>query len=290
VTSGTSGPPRFDGQAARAPSGGATAPRADFRRPVLSRSARLPRVRAPSLVLVLAAAAFAAPAARACGVSTADGLSSCSLEEHEEETRPRWRAGAAGLYTSTAIDFGSFRSDETRGSVIASLAYQPTRRLTFQLAAGSTVGGHLDTAAGVYDFSPGPTVAIGSSYRLVQGTKPFVILTANLSFSSANTRLNGADTASNPEDPEVRYDAFDLRGGVLVGTTLWRLLSPYAVVRAFGGPVYWQYQGANVTGTDAHHYQVGAGLTLVVVHRVDLFVEAIPLGERSLAAGAAVAF
>jgi hypothetical protein len=244
-------------------------------------------VRALILLPVLAVAVLAAPAARACGVSTADGLSSCSLEEHEEETRPRWRAGTAGLYTSTAIDFGAFRSDETRGSVIASLAYQPTRRLTFQLAAGSTVGGHLDTVAGVYDFSPGPTVAIGSSYRLVQGTKPFVILTANLSFSDAETQLSGADAASNPM---VRYDAFDLRGGVLVGTTLWRLLSPYAVVRAFGGPVYWQYQGANVTGTDAHHYQVGAGLTLVVVHRVDLFVEGIPLGERSLAAGAALAF
>ena len=249
-------------------------------------------MRALIFVLVLAAAVLAAPAARACGVSTADGLSSCSLEEHEEETRPRWRAGTAGLYTSTAINFGAFRSDETRGSIIASLAYQPTRRLTFQLAAGSTVGGHLDTAAGVYDFSPGPTVAIGASYRLVQGTRPFVILTANLSFSNAETQLSGADAAANPAvpNPEVRYDAFDLRGGVLVGTTLWRLLSPYAVVRAFGGPVYWQYQGANVTGTDAHHYQVGAGLTLVVVHRVDLFVEGIPLGERSLAAGAAFAF
>ena len=240
-----------------------------------------------TLVLVLAAAALAAPAARACGVSTADGLSSCSLEEHEEETRPRWRAGAAGLYTSTAIDFGSFRSGETRGSVIASLAYQPTRRLTFQLAAGSTVGGHLDSPGGVYDFSPGPTVAIGASYRLLQGTRPFVILTANLSFSDAETQLSAAAAASNPM---VRYDAFDLRGGVLVGTTLWRLLSPYAVVRAFGGPVYWSFQGEDVIGTDAHHYQVGAGLTLVVVHRVDLFVEGIPLGERSLAAGAAFAF
>ncbi|HSY38145.1 MAG TPA: hypothetical protein VLA79_01420 [Polyangia bacterium] len=243
-------------------------------------------MRVLTLVLVLAAA-FAAPAARACGVSTADGLSSCSLEEHEEETRPRWRAGAAGLATSTAIDFGAFRSDETRGSVIASLAYQPTRRLTVQLAAGSTIGGHLDTAAGVYEFSPGPTVATGASYRLVQGTRPFVILTANLSFSHTETQLSGADAASSPM---VGYNAFDLRAGALVGTTLWRLLSPYAVVRAFGGPVYWQYQGANVTGTDAHHYQVGAGLTLVVVHRVDLFVEAIPLGERSLASGAAFAF
>lgn len=66
--------------------------------------------------------------------------------------------------------------------------------------------------------------------------------------------------------------------------------SPYAVVRAFGGPITWQYQGQSVTGTDGHHYQVGAGLTLVLARAVNLFVEGVPLGERSLAAGGAVAF
>ena len=79
---------------------------------------------------------------------------------------------------------------------MASLAYQPTKRLTLQLAAGSTVGGHLDTPTGVYQFAPGPTAAMGVSYRLVQGTKPFVILTANLSFSAATT--------SSPERPAIR--------------------------------------------------------------------------------------
>jgi len=49
----------------------------------------------------------ASVSARACGVSTADGLSSCSLAEHEEETRPRWRVGASAACTSTAIDFGN---------------------------------------------------------------------------------------------------------------------------------------------------------------------------------------
>ncbi len=241
-----------------------------------------------ALAIGIAAAGFLAttPQARACGVSTADGLSSCSLAEHEEETRPRWRLGASASYTSTAIEFGSnLTAPETRGSVIASLAYQPTPRLTWQLAAGSTVGGRLTTPAGTYDFSAGPTGAVGASYRLVQGTKPFVLLTANLSFSAATTQASGA-----PSGPRVSYDAFDLRVGGLVGTTLWQVLSPYAVVRAFGGPVYWQYQGASVTGTDAHHYQVGAGLTVLVASRVDAFVEGVPLGERSLAGGAAVAF
>jgi hypothetical protein len=244
-------------------------------------------IRVAVVMMVTMTTTLAAPAAaRACGVSTADGLSSCSLAEHEEETRPRWRVGASAAYTSTAIDFGNnLSAPETRGSVVASLAYQPTPRLTWQLAGGSTVGGTLTTPAGRYDFAPGPTGAVGASYRLVKGTKPFVVLTANLSFSATTTQLT-----SDPAGAKVSYDAFDLRGGGLVGTTLWGVLSPYAVVRAFGGPIYWQYQGTSVTGTDAHHYQVGAGLTLLVAGRVDAFVEGVPLGERSLAAGGAFAF
>ncbi|HMF44929.1 MAG TPA: hypothetical protein VKQ32_29865 [Polyangia bacterium] len=240
-------------------------------------------------VAVVAATVLASlaapPRARACGVSTADGLSSCSLAEHEEETRPRWRLGASGSYTSTAIVFGAFRSPETRGSVIASLAYQPTRRWTLQVAGGSTVGGHLVTPGGQYDFAAGPTAAIGASFRAVPGTKPFVILTSNLSFSTAKTEPIGAAAAANGG-----YTAFDLRIGAMVGTTIAQLLSPYAVARVFGGPVYWTYQGQDVTGTDAHHYQLGAGLTVVAFGRVNVFAEGVPIGERSFAAGTAFAF
>jgi hypothetical protein len=235
-------------------------------------------------LLACATAALVSPAARACGVSTADGLSSCSLSEHEEETRPRWHVGASGLYTSTTIGFGgNLRSDETRGAVVASLAYQPWRSTTLQLAVGSTLGGQLSTPSGKYDFADGPTAAVGASWRLVSGTRPFVVLTSNLSFSAATTQLNGAGS-------RVSYDAFDLRVGALVGTTLFQVLSPYAVGRVFGGPVYWQYQGGDVTGSDTHHYQLGAGATLVIARRVNVFAEGIPLGERSVAAGGAVAF
>jgi hypothetical protein len=245
----------------------------------------LARKHRAAAVVAVAFVLAAAPRARACGVSTADGLSSCSLAEHEEETRPRWRLGASASYTSTAIDFGAFRSPETRGSAIAALAYQPTPRWTLQLAAGSTLGGHLVTPAGQYDFSAGPTAAIGASWRAVPGTKPFVILTSNLSFSTAKTEATGAATGGS-----VSYSAFDLRLGVLVGTTIARVLSPYAVGRVFGGPVYWAYQGEDVTGTDTHHYQVGAGVTVVAAGRVNVFAEGVPLGERSLAIGSAFAF
>jgi hypothetical protein len=88
----------------------------------------------------------------------------------------------------------------------------------------------------------------------------------------------------------VRYSAFDLRLGAVVGTTFFDRLSPYALGRVFGGPVYWRYQGAAVTGTDTHHYQLGAGLALMLARRLDIFAEAVPLGERSLSAGASVSF
>jgi hypothetical protein len=230
-----------------------------------------------------------APAtAHACGVSTADGLSACSLSEHEEETRPRWHVGAAGIYTSTAIDFSNnVRMGETRSSLVASLAYHPTTRLTYQLAAGGTLGGRLQTPAGTQDFSSGVTAAVGASYRIIDTPRPFVVLTGNLSYSRERTTLAGA---SGMPDVSASYQAFDLRVGALVGTTFWKMLTPYAVGRVFGGPIYWHYQGDSVTGTDAHHYQLGAGATLVIARRFNVFAEGIPVGERSAAVGTAFAF
>jgi hypothetical protein len=78
--------------------------------------------------------------------------------------------------------------------------------------------------------------------------------------------------------------------GAVAGWTLWRALSPYTLVRAFGGPIAWQAQGNTELGTDVHHYQVGAGLLALVGGALDLFVEGVPLGERALAAGAGLAF
>jgi hypothetical protein len=234
-------------------------------------------------VAALSAALTVAPrCARACGVSGVDGVSSCSLAEHNEALRPRWALSASGVYTSTRLRFNSaLHAEQTRNAAFAALAYLPTPKLTLELGAGATFGGSLTLPDGRHDFSPGPTAFIGASYRAIDAGV-FLRLTSLLSFSAARTHLGS--------EPSVGYEAFDLRLGAELGTTLFGVLRPYLPVRVFGGPVFWSYQGASVTGTDTHHYQVGAGLGVAISRHIGAFAEGIPLGERALSLGVAAAF
>jgi hypothetical protein len=243
----------------------------------------------PAVLAFLVAASLSGRAA-ACGASGGGvaGISACSLEEHEEEIRPKWRLGASYSFTSTAIRFSDdIKPEETRDNVLVTLAYRPSRRLTLELGAGSLIGGKLRIQDVDYDFSPGLLTMLGGSYRVLDalGTRPFVLFTGQAAFIAATTRENGSAAS-----PSVGYHAFDVRLGAVVGWTLFNVLSPYAAVRAFGGPVYWQYGGASVTGTDTHHYQVGGGLSVLIARRVDAFVEGVPLGELGVSAGAGVIF
>ena len=236
------------------------------------------------LAMLAIAHALSASRAVACGVSGPDGVSACSLAEHEEATRPRWRAGVSGVYTSTALRFGGgLRGEETRGALLASVAYVPTPRISLQAAVGTTLGGDLTMPAGRYVFLPGVAAALGASWRVVDA-HPFVVLSSVLSFSAATTKHEGLD------ESRTGYEAFDLRGGAVVGTTFFDVLSPYATARVFGGPVFWRYQGSAVTGTDVSHFQIGGGFAFLVARRVDVFAEGIPLGERAVSAGVSVAF
>ena len=234
------------------------------------------------LTIVALVITFLVPAsAFACGVSGPDGISACSLEEHEEEERPRWHFGANGVFTSTNMHFsGGVRGDETRYAALAALSYSPTARLTFSGGAGAVLGGSLAMQDGRHTFDAGPIFSLGASWRVVERA-PFVVLSSQLTFSDSRT-TNGSQSAN--------YAAFDLRVAAVVGFTFANIVSPYAVARAFGGPTYWHYQGAAVTGTDAYHVQLGAGVALRVGSQFDLFLEGIPLGERAVSAGVGAAF
>jgi hypothetical protein len=230
---------------------------------------------------LLCCALLFAPQAHACGVS-ASGVSSCSLAEHDEAVRPRWAVGVSGLYTSTRLRFsGDLHADQVRYASLATLAYLPTPRLVLQLGAGVAFGGSLTPPDGKYEISPGPTAALGADYLAFEDGRYFVLLTSSLSFAAARTHLGS--------EASVGYQAFDLRLGTELGVELAKIFRPYLALRAFGGPVYWHHQGEAVTGTDTHHYQVGAGAAVRLTKTLNLFAEGIPLGERAVSLGVGLA-
>ncbi|HLK36542.1 MAG TPA: hypothetical protein VKU41_07295 [Polyangiaceae bacterium] len=137
-------------------------------------------------LLAIATAAFARPAV-ACGASAggAPGVSGCSLEEHEEGARPRWRLGADYSFTSTGLNFDSgLRVDETRNASLITLDYRPVRRLTLEVGAGAFLGGSITVSSVRYAMAPGFAGVVGASWRVVDadGAIPFVLLTSQLSY------------------------------------------------------------------------------------------------------------
>jgi hypothetical protein len=219
--------------------------------------------------------------ANACGVS-ASGVASCSLAEHDEATRPHWAVGVSGLYTSTRLRFSDdLHADQVRYATLASLAYLPTAKLVLQAGAGAAFGGSLTLPDGEHQFTPGATALIGADYRAFDDGRYFLLLTSGLSFTTARTQRAG--------DASESYTAFDLRLGVQFGIALARVFRPYAVARVFGGPISWHYAGEAVTGTDTHHYQLGAGLAVRLTKTLNVFAEGVPLGEQAVALGVGLA-
>jgi len=218
-----------------------------------------------------------APPVRACGVS-ASGVSSCSLTEHDEAVRPHWVVAASGLYTSTRLRFDhELYAEQVRYAALATLAYLPTAKLVLQAGLGAAFGGSLNLADGQYQFSPGPTALLGADFRPFDDGRFFLILTAALSFASARTHKSG--------EASEGYQAFDLRLGTQFGIQLARSFRPYVAARVFGGPIFWRYQNEAITGTDTHHYQLGAGLAVRISKALNVFAEGFPLGEQAVAVG-----
>jgi len=234
------------------------------------------------LAAALATASLASARAHACGVTAggAAGLGGCSLAEHEEEARPKWRAGASYAFTSTILRFtGQQRVEQVRHAAIATLERRPTPRLALLAGAGG-FGGHLTRGGDRWGLSPGVVAAVGASYRAVDPSDAqglFMLLTSQLSVA-----------ASRADD--YPYTAVDLRLGVVFGKTFAERITPYGTARIFGGPILWRLDGAEVQGTDVNKYQVAGGVAVLLGRSIDLFVEGVPLGERGFAAGAGAAF
>ncbi len=242
----------------------------------------------PFAVLTVAVMSAVSARAFACGASAGGiaGISGCSLDEHNEAVRKKWNIGVSGSFTSTAIRFeDDLRFDQTRNVVLATLGYAPKRDVALELGAGSLVDGSFERGGDAYDFSPGLLLLAGGSYRLLEndGTRPFVLLGGQLSYAFSSTRQYAGQES-------VPYHALDFRIASVAGWTFFDMLSPYLLARLFGGPVFWEYRGEAITGGDVHHYQLGAGVSLLIAERVNAYGEGVPLGEQAVAGGVGFSF
>ena len=148
------------------------------------------------------------------------------------------------------------------------------------------LGGELVGEGLAYEVGPGWLASINGSHRLFGLPEHEHFATLSLSFgvsSSATEQKGGAGESE-------RMSASDLRAGLLVGYTLWRVWSPYLVVRGFSGPIEFRQAGRDRTGSDRHHYAVGAGSAVGLPGGLQIGVEYTALGERTLSAGVVLAF
>jgi hypothetical protein len=186
----------------------------------------------------------------------------------------------AGLFDTT-IRFDDDREVEVEMTTVSvSGAWLIDERWTARVVAGAIVDGTMQRASGIdHEVEPGGLVAAGMERRahVGRGKTPSVDLSLFLGASWAKTV--DPDTGD-----KTSYVASDARLGVRAGWSVGTEAYPYLAARVFGGPVQWELNGEDMTGTDTNHYQVAAGLA-VQAGPVGLFTEIAPLGEKAVSAG-----
>lgn len=196
------------------------------------------------------------------------------------------RMGAGWSSSSTRIRWSNTpNGDLERDSVFVTSEKRFGDKTAIQIGAGATVGGSLESGGLRYRLGPGWAGFGSVSVRAVDGEDlmPLVLVTGSISFSSARTAVLPL------ENDSATLTAVDFRAGVVVGKTLYDRLTPFIVLRGFGGPVAWSVRGSSQSGTDVYHYQVGGGL-VAQLPPFDLYAEWSFFGEQAVTAGAGVSF
>jgi hypothetical protein len=201
----------------------------------------------------------------------------------DQPRRFRVSAGFGGARTTLGFTSGVDAAVQEL-SAVGRLELLVRPRLSIFAGAGSLIGGDVRVAGVDYTFQPGWLATAGLSWLAVTETpaRPFVVLSGVASYAAASTQPMGGG-ASAP------WRAGDVRLGAAVGKSFGPV-RPYAVARVFGGPVSWRIADTALTGSDRHHYQLGAGAAVQLPGHLDLSVEAAALGEQGLVVGAGYAF
>lgn len=184
---------------------------------------------------------------------------------------------SAGVFRS-ALRLDDVRTEIAETTLLASAGTQLRPRLNLSVALGAVLDGSFEPeGSAAFDVEPGPALSVTLSWLALPETpaRPFVF--AGVTLGGMTAVVGGA-----------RATALDARATLLAGKTFGPVVL-YAAGRVFGGPVFWRLAGSDVTGSDVHHFSLGAGARLALPASVDLFVEGMPLGEQSATLGLGVA-
>ncbi len=156
---------------------------------------------------------------------------------------------------------------------------------TLRAGIGLILDGDMVSPDGVvHSVEPGGLFSIGVENRVLvgDGYTPFVDVSLFMGASWTETKNPETQTATS-------YLATDVRLGARAGWNVNGNTFPYVAARVFGGPVDWEMDGVDVTGTDIHHYQLAVGAA-VQLGPVGLFAEWAGLGEQAVSAGLSTSF
>jgi len=131
----------------------------------------------------------------------------------------------------------------------------------------------------VQEVQPGGLIAIGLEYFARRGAGYSPSLDYSVFFGGSS-----AETKNTVSGEKHEYMAFDLRLGARASWIVKDRLFPYVSFRLFGGPVSWALDGADVVGSDIHHYQ-GAMGSAFTFGALSSFIEWASVGEQGFSVG-----
>lgn len=213
----------------------------------------------------------------------------CSGDEPETGAEPaaprrlRVAAGYSVFATDLAFESGTDAFVERRAAT-ASLSYRASDTFSAQLGLGATLGGRFVFGNERLSFDPGWLVSAAASWKVLGERRDDAFVIVGGAVAASGTATRDARGASET------MVALDFRASVIGGKTFFDVLSPYLVVRAFGGPVFWRFRGEDELGGDKYHVQVGAGVVVALPGHFDVYAEGVPLGERAAVAGVGYSF
>ncbi len=182
----------------------------------------------------------------------------------------------------TRVRFGDDELELSEQAATAFAGYSTPDGWSVRVALGALLDGRLqrDQMAGTYDLERGLVAAVGLARHWALGDGQwFITGSAGISVAATSTHELGAT-----DDPS--FVAGDGRVGMIAGRSFAKTWNPYLLARGFGGPIWWTLDGRDATGSDTHHFQLGAGVSVVTSIGLTFVVDISAFGEQSASLGA----